>query len=82
MPSPSSCLGDYSSRNHPLNPEVRRTARVPHGEPLDMERFLRQTKPKFFDPESIVTANERFDVDDFIRTIHEGRDVERKELSD
>lgn len=75
-------LGDYSSRKYLLNPEVRWIDHVPLGEPLDMDQFLHEAEPRFFDPDRIVTASERFDVDDFIRTIHEGRDVERKELSD
>ena len=47
-----------------------------------MNQFLHETKPRIFDPERNVTASEGFDVDDFVRTIHESRDVERKELPD
>ena len=47
-----------------------------------MDQFLHEAKPRIFDPDGNVTASEGFDVDDFVRTIHEGRDVERKELSD
>lgn len=75
-------LGDYSSRKYLLNPQVGRTDRVPPGELFDMDQFLHEAKPKIFDPDRNVTASEGFDVDDFVRTIHEGRDVERKELSD
>ena len=31
-------------------------------------------------PDKIVKASEWFDVDDFIQTTHDGRDVERKEF--
>ena len=47
-------------------------------EPSDLEAFLNDPKPKIFDPDDIVTASEPFDVDEFLRTIYEGRNV-RKE---
>ena len=75
-------LGDYSSRKLLLNTEVRWVDQVPLDEPFDLDRFVHEAKPKIFDPDRVVTASERFDVDDFIRTIHEGRDIEPKELSD
>ena len=75
-------LGDYSSRKYLLNPEARRTDHAPLGECFDMDQFLHEAKPRIFDPDGSVTASEGFDVDDFVRTIHEGRDVERKDLSD
>lgn len=51
-------------------------------EPFDLEEFLNDPNPKIFDPQKVVTVSEPFDVDAFIRTIHEGRDVGRKESSD
>ena len=45
------------------------------GEPFDLEAFLNNPNPKIFDPEKMVTASEPFDVDEFVRVIHEGRDV-------
>ena len=51
-------------------------------EPFDMEAFLNNPNPKIFKTDEIITASEPFDVDDFVRIIHEGRDVERKEPID
>ncbi len=51
-------------------------------EPFDVDAFLNDSNPKIFDPEKVVTASEPFDVDEFIRAIHEGRDVGREGLSD
>ena len=51
-------------------------------EPFDVEAFLNNPNPKIFDPEKVVTASEPFDVDEFIRTIHEGRDAGYEEPSD
>ena len=45
------------------------------GEPFDMEGFLKNPNPKIFDPETVVTASEPFDVDEFIRVVREGRDA-------
>ena len=75
-------LGDYSSRKYLLNPDVSRFDRVPFGEEFNKDQFSRGVKAKVFDPDRNVTASEGFDVDDFVRTVHEGRDVERKELPD
>ncbi len=47
-------------------------------EPSDLEAFLNDPSPKIFDPDDLVTASEPFDVDEFLRTIYEGRNV-RKE---
>ncbi len=47
-------------------------------EPFDMDAFLNNPNPKIFEPEKLVTASEPFDVDEFVRVIHEGRDVGRK----
>ena len=45
-------------------------------EPFDFEAFRNNPNPKIFDPERVVTVSEPFDVDEFIRVIYEGRDVE------
>ena len=44
-------------------------------EPFDLEAFLNDPNPKVFDPDKLVTASEPFDVDEFIRIIHESRDA-------
>ena len=72
---------DYASREFLPNPQVESLNRAPLGQPFDVDRFVSDPEPKVFDPNRIISASERFDVDDFIRTIHEGRDVERKERS-
>ena len=46
-------------------------------DPFDVEAFLNDPNPKIFDPETVVTTSEPFDVDEFIRGIREGRDVQR-----
>ena len=51
-------------------------------EPFDLDEFLNDPNPKIFDPEKIFTTSQPFDVDEFVSTIHEGRDVGRKERSD
>ena len=50
-------------------------------EPFDLEAFRNAPNPKIFDPEKVVTVSEPFDVDEFIRTIQEGRDAGQKEFS-
>ena len=45
---------------------------------FDVETFLNDPNPKIFDPERVVTTSEPFDVDEFIRGIREGRDVQRE----
>ncbi len=51
-------------------------------EPFDLEAFRNNPSPKTFDPEKVITASEPFDVDHFIRTIHEGRDVRREDSAE
>jgi hypothetical protein len=51
-------------------------------EPFELEEFLNDPNPKIFDSEKMVTASEPFDVDAFIRVIHEGRDVGQKDPID
>ena len=46
--------------------------------PFDLESFLTASPPKLFDPDSVVTASEPFDVDEFLRIIRSGRDVARR----
>ena len=45
--------------------------------PFDMEAFRNNPDPKIFDPDDMVTVSEPFDVDEFLRTIYEGRSVEK-----
>ena len=47
-------------------------------DPFDVETFLKDPNPKIFDPDRVVTTSEPFDVDEFIRSIREGRDVRRE----
>ena len=42
---------------------------------FDLESFLNAPAPKLFDPDSVVTTSESFDVDEFLRIIRAGRDV-------
>ena len=51
-------------------------------EPFDLETVLNDPNPKLFDPEQAITASEPFDVDEFVRVIHEGRDAGREESSE
>lgn len=43
------------------------------GKPFDMDAFLNNPNRKTFGSKEIITASEPFDVDEFIRTIKEGR---------
>ena len=43
-------------------------------EPFDREAFLNHPNPSVFDPAKVVRTSEPFDVDEFIRYIHEARD--------
>ena len=47
------------------------------GNPFDLEAFLNDPNPKIFSSDRVVRTSEPFDVHDFIRVIHEGRDVGR-----
>lgn len=38
-----------------------------------VEEILNDPNPKLFDPDTVVTASEPFDVDEFLRVIYEGR---------
>ena len=46
--------------------------------PFDLESFLNAPAPKLFDPDSVVTASEPFDVEEFLRIVRTGRDVTRR----
>ena len=48
-------------------------------EPFCLDTLLNDPEPKTFDPNSVVTATEPFDVDEFNRVIREGRDVGRED---
>jgi hypothetical protein len=43
-------------------------------EPFDKEAFLNDPSPRIFDPGQVVRASEPFDVDEFMRYIHETRE--------
>lgn len=58
------------------------TATRSHNEPFDLEAFLNDPNPRIFDSEKVVTASEPFDVDEFLRVIHEARYVRHKDPSD
>ena len=58
------------------------TATRSHHQPFDLEAFLQEPNPKVFDPEETVTASEPFDVEDFIRFVHQGRDVQQEDSTD
>ena len=51
-------------------------------DPFNLETFLNNPNPKIFDPEKVVRASDPFDVDEFIGTIHEARDMPREEPND
>ena len=53
-----------------------------HKRPFDLEEFLSDTEAKLFDPDTVVRVSEPFDVDEFIRGIHDARDVESEWLRD
>lgn len=67
-------LRDRFGLNH--DAEVERTSDAPSWrEPFDIDALLNDPNPKIFDPDKVVTVSEPFDVDEFIRVIHEGRDA-------
>ena len=47
-----------------------------------VEEILNDPNPKLFDPDTVVTASEPFDVDEFLRVIYEGRGREWGNPSD
>lgn len=63
-----------------MNPRAATIRRPTSGaEPFDLDGFLNNPNPRTIDPDGMVTASEPFNVDDFVRTIHEGRDVKPKD---
>ena len=44
-------------------------------EPSDLDTLLNDPNPRIFDPEKVVKVREPFDVDEFMRSIREGRDA-------
>ena len=45
------------------------------GKPFDMEAFRNNPNPKIFRSEEIIRASEPYDVDEFMRSIRQGRDA-------
>ncbi len=46
--------------------------------PFDLQSFLKTPAPRPFDPDSMVTASEPFDVEEFLRIIRAGRGVAQR----
>lgn len=46
--------------------------------PFNLDSPMRQSASSEFDPSSIVTYSEAFDVDEFINTSHRSRDVSER----
>lgn len=44
-------------------------------EPFDLASLRDNPSVKPFDPDAVITASEPFDVDEFLRTIHDARDA-------
>ena len=73
--------GDYASRRFLPNPRAKHLGPTPSWPgPFDLKTFLNHPEPKIFDRDKIITADEPFDVREFVRAVHEGRDVRRKEF--
>ena len=45
------------------------------GKPFDLDAFLNNPNPKIFRSEEIIRASEPYDVDEFMRSIRQGRDA-------
>ena len=68
--------GRFSADDEWVSVQVDSISGTPSGhEPFDLDAVLNNPNPKLFDPDNVVTASEPFDVDEFVRVIHEGRDV-------
>ena len=75
--------GRFNPHDERTSVHVERISGTRSGrEPCDLESVLHDPHPKRFDPEQVITGSEPFDVDEFVRVIHEGRDVGRKESSE
>ena len=70
--------GRFNDNNKWTTVEVLEVSAARSGEvPFDVEAFLNDPSPKTFDPGGLVTTSEPFDVDEFMRVIREGREVQR-----
>ena len=68
--------GRFNADDDWASVQVEGISGTPSGrEPFDLDAVLKDPNPKRFDPDRMVTASEPFDVDEFVRVIHEGRDV-------
>jgi len=68
--------GRFDADDEWIDVKVDSISEAPSGrEPFDLDAVLNDPNPKLFDPENVVTASEPFDVDEFVRVIHEERDV-------
>ena len=68
--------GRFDADDEWISVRVDSISGTPSGrEPFDLDAVLNDPNPKLFDPDRMVTASEPFDVDEFVRVIHEGRDV-------
>ncbi len=45
-------------------------------QPFDLRLLMEQPSGKVFDPETVITTDEPFDVDEFISVIHRARDID------
>ena len=52
-----------------------------HDQEFDLESFLSEPNPKIFDPDTVVRISEPFDVESFIRDIHDARDFKSESAS-
>ena len=74
--------GQFSDNNEWVSVQVEQVDGMrSRNESFDLDGFLNDPDPKIFDSEEVVTTSEPFDVDEFIRIIHEGREVGREESS-
>lgn len=73
-------LGQLNGDDEWANVSVHQIGRA-GGAPFDLDEFLNDPNPNLFDPKKVVTASEPFDVDEFVRIIHEGRDAGCEESS-
>ncbi len=74
--------GQFNAAGEWTSVQVKQvTATRSHREPFDLEAFMNDPHPKTFDPDEVVTASEPFDVEEFLQTIYDARNVEPKESS-
>ena len=75
--------GRFNADDDWVSVQVDSISGTPSGrEPFDLDAVLNDPNPKLFDPDNVVTASEPFDVDEFVRVIHEGRDAGREAASE